>query len=133
MNSWTQTQQTQSNMMGQASFNPYLGQRAPYYRADPIHGENAAWQFPISGGEIYLPDADEDIIWWIKVDQNGAKQVVPFDVKPHKKPEPVDLNQILDRLNNLEDKVNAKFNKSNAKRSIPTEPIAVDIATTTQS
>ena len=124
MNSWNQ--QNQNNMVvGQAQFNPYMNMnmypqtanRMPVYKADPIHGENAAWQFPIGGGEIYLPDADEDIIWWIRVDQNGNKQVMPFDVTPHKKPEPVDINTILDRLDALEEKVNAKQNKSNAKRS----------------
>ena len=119
MNSWNQNQ---NNIVGQANFSPYnwsgyTGQRAPFYKADPIHGEGAAWAFPISGGEIYLPDADEDIIWWIRVDQNGNKTVTPFDVAPHKKPEPVDMNTILERLDALEEKVNAKYNKSNAKRT----------------
>jgi ubiquinone biosynthesis protein COQ9 len=103
-------------VMGQAQFNPYWNNmsmsannyRAPVYRADPIHGENAAWAFPIGGGEIYLPDADQDIIWWIKVDQNGNKQVIPFDVMPHKKTEPVDMDNILSRLNALEERVNGK-------------------------
>ena len=125
MNSWNQNQS--NNVVGQAQFTPYQNnmmwnnynqQRLPVYKADPIHGENAAWAFPIGGGEIYLPDADEDIIWWIKVDQNGSKSVIPFDVTPHKKPEPVDMNNIIDRLNALEEKVNAKQNKSNAKRAV---------------
>lgn len=108
----------------QANLNPYQqniwgNYRAPTYRADPIHGENAAWQFPIGSGEIYLPDADEDIIWWIRVDQNGNKSVTPFDVSPHIKPEPIDINNILTRLNAVEEKVNGKQNKSNAKRAQP--------------
>lgn len=120
MSSWTQNQ-NQNNMAAQ--FMPYQqqnmwgGYRAPVYKAEPIHGENAAWQFPIGGGEIYLPDADEDIIWWIRIDQNGNKTVTPFDVTPHVKPEPIDMNSIMERLNMLEEKVNAKQNKSNAKRS----------------
>ena len=128
MNTWNNQNQNQNNMvMGQAQFNPYWNNmpmsannyRAPVYRADPIHGENAAWAFPIGGGEIYLPDADQDIIWWIKVDQNGNKQVIPFDVMPHKKTEPVDMDNILSRLNALEERVNGKQNKSNAKRNAP--------------
>ena len=115
MNSWNQNQL--NNVVGQAQFNPYQ-QRLPIYKADPIHGENAAWQFPIGSGEIYLPDADEDIIWWIKVDQNGTKSVMPFDVTPHKKPEPIDMNSIMERLSALEERVNAKQNKSNAKRAV---------------
>ena len=112
MSSWTQ----KNNMnVGQMQYNPY-GMRYPTYKADPIHGENAAWQFPMSGGEIYLPDADRDIIWWIKVDQNGTRTVTPFDVALHVEPKPVDMNEVLARLNNLEKRINAKSNKSDAKR-----------------
>jgi len=84
-------------------------QRLPIYRADPIHGENAAWQFPMGpNSEIYLPDADYDIIWWIRTDNNNNRNVKPFDVKPHEKPEPVDMNKLLERIDALEEKVNAK-------------------------
>lgn len=126
MNSWNQ-QQNQNNMvMGQAQFTPYTnnmwGQytpptRAPIYKAEPIHGENAAWAFPIGGGDIWLPDADRDLIWWIRVDQNGNKQVLPFDVKPHEEPTPVDMNEILARLGAVEEWISGKQNKSNAKRN----------------
>lgn len=114
MNSWT------TNNV------PYYGQRMPMqYRAEPIHGESAAWQFPMGpNSEIYLPDAEEDIIWWIKTDMNGQKTVMPFDVKPHKKQETVTLEDIMARLGALEEKVNAKFNKSNAKRSATTDAAA---------
>ena len=122
MNSWNQPQQQNNMVVGQAQFNPYntwnaqYG-RAPVYKADPIHGENAAWAFPIGGGDIWLPDADRDIIWWIRVDQNGNKQVKPFDVKPHEEPQQVDMNEILARLGAVEEWINGKSNKSNAKRS----------------
>lgn len=120
MNSWNQNQ---NMVVGQANFSPYPQQtmwgnyRAPVYRADPIHGENAAWQFPIGAGEIYLPDADEDIIWWIRVDQNGVKTVTPFDVLPHQKPTQVDISDLAAKVAALEEKVNGKQNKSDAKRN----------------
>ena len=127
MNSWMNTSQNQNQpMMGGINFNPYWNvqqptlnnYRLPVYHAEPIHGENAAWQFPMGpNSEIYLPDADEDLIWWIRTDANGNKSVMPFDVNPHKKPEPVDINNILTRLNALEEQVNVKQNKSNAKRN----------------
>ena len=125
MNSWTQNQ----NQVQMPYFmNNNYGMRGPVYRADPIHGENAAWQFPMgANSEIYLPDADRDLIWWIRTDAQGNKNVVPFDVLPHKEPEPVDMNALLERLTALEDKVNAKQNKSNAKRSA----IVADVGTTT--
>ena len=124
MNSWNQPQQ--NNMtMGQAQFSPYnyiqprvFNQPLPIYKAEPIHGENAAWQIPMGpNSEIYLPDADEDIIWWIRTDANGNKNVVPFDVTPHQKPQQVDMNEVLARLSAVEEWINGKQNKSNAKRS----------------
>lgn len=132
MNSWSQNQNQIQNM----PYNPYamgsgmtFGARGPIYRADPIHGENAAWQFPMgANSEIYLPDSDRDIIWWIRTDASGNKTVMPFDVMPHKDPEPIDINAILERLNTLEEKVNAKQNKSSAKRvaTPAAEPIVPD-------
>ena len=126
MSSWNQPQQN-NMMMGQAQFNPYWNNiqypqttnynRAPVYKAEPIHGENAAWAFPIGGGDIWLPDADRDLIWWIKVDQNGNKQVLPFDIKPHEEPKQADMNEILARLGAVEEWINGKQSKSNAKRS----------------
>lgn len=117
MNSWNQPQT-------QMQFNPYgyqprtFNQPLPTYRADPIHGENAAWQFPMgANSEIYLPDADRDIIWWIKTDINGNKQVTPFDVKPHQEPAPVDTQDLAARLAAVEEWINGKSNKSNAKRN----------------
>ena len=81
MNTWNQNN---NNMMGQAQFNPYMTpswnqyttQKLPTYHAEPIHGEMAAWQFPMApNSEIYLPDANEDIIWWIRTDTQGNKTV----------------------------------------------------------
>ena len=121
MNSWNQPQtqtQTQFNPYGSWNFPNPQPRTLPIYRADPIHGENAAWQFPMgANSEIYLPDADRDIIWWIKTDQNGNKQVTPFDVKLHQEPAPVDTQDLAARLAAVEEWINGKSNKSNAKRA----------------
>lgn len=135
MNSWNQQMNNNNNMvMGGINFNPYNTSWQPYsnvqqrtfnppfpiYRADPIHGENAAWQFPMGpNSEIYLPDADEDLIWWIRTDANGNKNVMPFDVMPHEKKPPVDTNDLAARLAAVEEWINGKQNKSNAKRNVP--------------
>ena len=129
MNTWNQN----NVMMGQTpQYNPYL-QRLPVYSAAPIHGENAAWQFPMgSNSEIYLPDADEDIIWWIRTDATGNRSVQPFDVSPHKKPEPIDMNNILERLGAVEEWINGKQNKSNAKRATTTVAPATTVTATVE-
>lgn len=115
MNSWSQNN---SNNL-QTPFAPYTwNQRLPVYTAAPIQGENAAWQFPMgANSEIYLPDADQDIIWWIRTDNNGSRSVQAFDVTPHKKPEQVNMEDLAARLSVVEEWINAKSNKSNAKRT----------------
>ena len=107
MNSWNLNQnqnQNQNNMMmGQAQFTPYsqnmwgsYTQRLPVYHAEPIHGENAAWQFPMGpNSEIYLPDADQDLIWWIRTDNFGNKMVKPFKVTPYEEPAPITLEDVM--------------------------------------
>ena len=124
MNSWNQNN---NYTMGQAQFNPYNNQsfnftnysnRLPIYKAEPIHGENAAWQFPMGpNSEIYLPDADDDLIWWIRTDQMGNKNVMAFNVTPYEKKPPVDMNDLAARLAAVEEWINGKQNKSNAKRN----------------
>lgn len=126
MNNWMQNQipiqQPQMNM---------YNMRGPVYRADPIRGENAAWQFPMgANSEIYLPDSEENIIWWIRTDAYGNKTVEPFDVTPHKKPQQVDMNDIAARLSAVEEWINAKSNKSNAKRNVATTTNATTATTT---
>ena len=124
MNSWMQGQMPTSNtnmMNGQMQYNPYSFQRLPTYSAPLLHGENAAWQFPMGpNSEIYLPDADEDIIWWIRTDANGNKNIMGFDVTPHEKKPPVDTNDLAARLAAVEEWINGKQNKSNAKRASAT-------------
>ena len=124
MNSWNQNQAQNNMTVGQAQFNPYwgmaqptYGMRAPVYHAEPIHGEAAAWAFPIGGGEIWLPDADRDLVWWIRIDQNGNKQVKAFDILPHEEKPQVDTNELAERLAAVEEWINGKQNKSNAKRN----------------
>lgn len=129
MNSWNQNQAQNNMTVGQARFDPYwgmaqtsYGMRAPVYHAEPIHGEAAAWAFPIGGGEIWLPDADKDLVWWIRIDQNGNKQVKAFDVLPHEEKPQVDTNELAERLAAVEEWINGKQNKSNAKRSTVSAP-----------
>ena len=130
MNTWNQNNVQQMGMPQQ--YNPYM-QRLPVYSAAPIHGENAAWQFPMGpNSETYVPDADEDIIWWIRTDTTGNRSVQPFDVSPHKKPEPVDMNNILERLGAVEEWINGKSNKSNAKRSATVAPAATTVTATVE-
>ena len=141
MNSWVPNQNN-NMVMGQAQFSPYSGfpvsnyntyNRLPVYKADPIHGENAAWQFPMApNSEIYLPDADEDLIWWIRTDANGMRDVQGFNVSLRKKPEPIDTNDLAARLAAVEEWINGKSNKSNAKRNATPNTTATTVTATVE-
>ena len=137
MNSFVNQNQNQYQMGG-INFNPYQQQwqmpqqsRLPVYKAEPLQGENAAWQFPMGpNSEIWLPDANEDIVWWIRTDMHGNKTVTSFDINLHQKPQPVDTNDLAARLAAVEEWINAKSNKSNAKRST-NAPATVGVDTAT--
>lgn len=127
MNSFVNQNQNQYQMNG-FNFNPQQWQqnRMLTYKADPIQGENAAWQFPMGpNSDIWLPDANEDIVWWIRTDMHGNKTVTGFDISLHQKPQPVDTNDLAARLAAVEEWINAKSNKPNAKRTATPAPAAV--------
>ena len=123
MNSWTPNQQNNMQMGGSnfTAYNPQFNTyrpNLPVYSAAPIHGREAAYAFPMGpNSEIYLPDADNDIIWWIRTDHVGNKSVNGFNVTARVEQSEVSMNDILKRLTALEDRINVKSNKSNAKRN----------------
>ena len=134
MSNWNpnQNQNQNNNMIG----SPYMGynwmqqSRLPVYSAPPIQGENAAWQFPMGpNSEIWLPDNEKDIIWWIRTDNYGNRTVKPFKIGDYEEPKPVDLNDVVTRLAAVEEWINAKQNKSNAKRAVATPADAVTATT----
>lgn len=105
----------------------------PHYESPPLNGRADANNFSIGpNSSIWLPDANEDIIWWIRTDNMGNKSITSWDVSPHKERGPVDYDALEARLANVEEWINAKQNKSNAKRANPTanaaavQPIATE-------
>ena len=104
----------------------------PHYDAPLLNGKQDALNFMIGpNSSIWLPDANENIIWWIKTDSNGNKNVSAWDVSPHKDPEPVDLTALQERLANVEEWINAKSNKSNAKRTNTNNNVATSVEQST--
>lgn len=114
----------QQNLMGQVQNNAYPAWgRFPVYNFAPIQGEIAAWQFPLGPcSELCLPDMDENIIWWIKTDNNNCRSVQGFDITPHKKP---DTEDILSRLDAIEEWINGKSNKPAPKQNSTTNSAVI--------
>lgn len=93
----------------------------PHYETPLLNGRADANNFNMGpNSSIILPDANEDIVWWIRTDNMGNKTITPWDIAPHQDPKPVDLNALEARLSNIEEWINAKQNKSNAKRNTTT-------------
>lgn len=97
----------------------------PHYETPLLNGRADANNFNMGpNSSIILPDANEDIVWWIRTDNMGNKTITPWDIAPHQDPKPVDLNALEARLSNIEEWINAKQNKSNAKRNTTTAATA---------
>lgn len=100
------------------NYNVFNRMGGPHYELPLMHGRANAEQFPMGpNSQIILPDADNDIVWWIRTDQMGNKTVTPFAIQLYVEPTPADINSIEARLAALEEKINAKYNKQNAKRT----------------
>ena len=94
----------------------------PHYESPTLHGRAEANAFPMGpNSSIFLPDYDQNLIWWIRTDMYGNRTIDPFDISPHQELPPVNLNELETRLTNVEEWINhAKSNKSNAKRNANT-------------
>ena len=89
----------------------------PHYETPLLNGRADANNFSIGpNSSILLPDANDDVVWWIRTDNMGNKNITAWDITPHQDPKPVDLNALEARLANIEEWINAKQNKSNAKQ-----------------
>lgn len=125
MNNWMNN--NNNNWMGNQPITMPQRWNLPHYESPCINGRADANAFQMGpNSSIWLPDANDDIIWWIRTDNMGNKNVTPWAVSPYQEPKPVDFNALEARLANLEEQINAKQNKSNTKR-----PATVNAATTT--
>lgn len=90
---------------------PYQYMQAPR-KTEIIHvnGENGAQAFQMMpNSEALLLDDTAPLVWLAQTDGGGYKNLTPFEIKPYKAPAPVDMNEIIKRL----DEVERKLNESN--------------------
>ena len=75
-----------------------------------VNGENGARAFQMApNSSSLLLDENNPILWLCQTDGAGYKSVTPYKIEPYK-PEPApDLEDILQRLNKLEEKVNEPY------------------------
>lgn len=95
-----------------------------YYNQNQIinvNGENGARAYQMMpNSSALLLDTSAPIIWLAQTDGAGYKSLTAYDITPHKEPEPINYNDIISRLEKVEEKLNEQSNNADAK-SKPTK------------
>lgn len=83
---------------------------APRYQVIRVNGEAGANAFRMApNSSTFLLDNTAPIVWLAQTDGAGYLTVTPYDVTPHQASQPVDINNLAQRLTNLEEIVNANI------------------------
>lgn len=90
---------------------------AQRYDVIRVNGENGARSIQLApGSEVLMLDSTAPIVWLAQADGAGYKTVTPFNITPfEKKPEP-NYEELLERIERLEDKINGKSDTTNARK-----------------
>ena len=123
MNEW-------QNMMNQLVGNNNNNNLRPYgfaqhYEITQVSGRAGAENFRMGPNSSFLLlDNTAPIIWFVKTDGSGLLTATPCDYSIHQDPPPINLNDIMDRLQSLEEKLNDVQSNSGyvkQRKSKPTE------------
>ena len=88
------------------SQNPYHQQ--PKQEVIKVNGEGGARAFPIGpNSSALLLDVSGELVWLVVTDGAGYKSIMPYDITPHKGAEAPDFSTLEQRIERLEEKVNA--------------------------
>lgn len=89
---------------------------APRYELIRVRGEAGANNFRMApNSQALLLDETAPIVWHAQTDGTGYLTVVPYDITPHQQVPPVDVNNLAQRVAQLEELINAR--QSNIKQS----------------
>lgn len=79
---------------------------APRYEIVKVNGEAGAKNFRMApNSSALLLDETAPMVWYAQTDGTGYLTVTPFDIQPHQAAAPVDINDLLTRVTNLEEEV----------------------------
>lgn len=65
--------------------------------------------------QALLLDDTAPLVWFVQTDGAGYKTSTPFSITPYEEPAPVDMNDVLKRIEALEGKIDG--NKSNPTKN----------------
>lgn len=97
---------------------------APHYEVIQVSGENGVDAFPMGpNSSVLLADLTAPIIWLVRTDGAGYKNMkIPYDITPHKATTPIDLNGLEQRIQHLEEVINAKQQPNNKQSRKQQQP-----------
>ena len=82
----------------------------PRYEVIQVNGENGVNAFQMGpNSSVLLLDTSAPMVWLVQPDGAGYKSKTPYDITPHQAVPPVDINQLQQRVAQLEDLINAKY------------------------
>ena len=91
---------------------------APHYEIPQVNGEAGAKNFQMAPNSNYflIDSSVSNLLWLVQTDGAGYLTATPWDVFPHQFQPPVDVNNLEQRVKNLED-MYAAINTGTAKQS----------------
>lgn len=94
----------------------YYNMSLPHYDIIQVNGKQGVDAFQMGpNSKVLLLDETAPIVWFVQTDGAGYKTPTPYQLVPYQEPEPVNLNDIVERINKLEGKYEQlqSYTKSN--------------------
>lgn len=112
-----------NNGMSYFNNNPTSMNYFPRYEVIQVNGENGVDAFQMGpNSSILLLDKTAPIVWFVQTDGAGYKSKTPYDITPHQAMPPVDINSLEQRIQHLEEIIDAK--QSDSRTAKPKKPRA---------
>ena len=117
------------------AFDPFSRGRLIQYKIPRVNGQAGAEQFRMApNSDALLFDANEPtpVVWFVQTDGAGYLTATPYDLILRQPPRQISLNDVMERLTQLEEKINARQSNYGAnKQSKKQHNDAATTATTT--
>ena len=91
-----------------------FGYGLPHYQVIEVNGEEGAKSIKMAANSsIILADKNNPMIWFAQTDGAGYLTVTPYDIIPHQTKPAITIDDLAQRVSQLEDIINAR--QSNSK------------------
>lgn len=86
------------------------------YEVIHVNGENGARALNMMpNSNVLLLDDTAPIVWLAMTDGAGYKTVTPYDISPHVPKQEVNIDEVIKRIEALEEKINDESNNADAE------------------